>query len=78
MSASADPRRQPDLYWKEMKIFRLDTGEGFGKSIFPPFNVNVPMPAGTPIPPVVIVTAPSRPNTPPDLPNQPQSRKSPA
>ena len=31
-----------------------------GKSIFPTFNVNVPMPAGTAVPPTVVVTpAPS-------------------
>jgi hypothetical protein len=27
-----------------------------GKSIFPPFPVNVPMPAGTAVPPLVVVT----------------------
>ena len=34
-------------------------GQSFdlGKSIFPTFNVNVPMPSGTAVPPTVVVTS---------------------
>jgi len=40
----------------EEPLFKIDSGIELRKSIFPPFNLNVPMPQGTPIPPVVIVT----------------------
>lgn len=32
---------------------KVQAGGGIGKSIFPVFNVNVPMPSGTPVPPKV-------------------------
>ncbi len=40
----------------EQPLFKARIGgTGFGKSIFPLFNVNVPMPRDTPVPPEVIV-----------------------
>lgn len=47
------PERQNQLPPK-----RLPSRGLFGKSIFPHFDINVPMPAGTPIPPKVRVVSP--------------------
>ena len=37
----------------------------FGRSIFPTFNVNVPMPDGTAVPPDAVPASPSAPSAPP-------------
>ena len=41
-------------------LHKVERAGGLGKSIFPVFNVNVPMPAGTAVPPQVVVS-PARP-----------------
>ena len=48
-------RRQP--------LHTVQRAEGWGKSIFPIFNVTVPMPAGTAVPPQVVVS-PAQPGAP--------------
>jgi hypothetical protein len=36
---------------------------GYEGSIFPYFDINVPMPSGTPVPPVYVLVSPARPMT---------------
>lgn len=45
----------------EQRLEKLEAPQGLGKSIFPPFNVAVPMPAGTAVPPEVVIAPPTPP-----------------
>ncbi len=40
-------------------LHKIQFNGGLGKSIFPTFDVNVPMPSGTAVPPQVQVVSPS-------------------
>ena len=43
---------------QQQPLYKLQLNEGSGRSIFPTFNVNVPMPKGTAVPPQVTVVSP--------------------
>jgi hypothetical protein len=40
---------------QQQPLHKVRIGEGMGRSIFPTFNVNAPMPPGTPVPPQVVI-----------------------